>query len=708
MYFNEKLVALHNEHLIALSLFDHRMISSYMPRDSQQLGYAYLVSYNNQAAAKVNLQAILSEQLTANDSLAKEFRGQAKSKYVSQLNQHQYLWYAKQCEQTAYLYPYKVLFSKKGIGILLFEERVQNFTAKRKGWLVDVVKQQIISKELADYWLAINDDGTHALRLQTIMDATMPAFDNLLGDMLDNLTTAEKAELEKAMGAMNQAIAHAKRPTNKLEIVCLVDQQVIASIPRMDGAQHYAYWRGCWVVVLQDSIELINVQGETVTKYPFKGHFSSLAIDSQQALCALGLIGGNVLLLNLETQQQQLIRPHKGADKHAWVKVQLKQDGKLLASFSENKLIITDLTPTPAISYCLMELKPSLKWLATEGLYKAESQMIADFSLLGDKLAVLAKGQITLHDIPQITESVGYSSAITATNNKPLNNTDDLQQVFTELGLTRVARQLRQYLIPEIRFNGSAEKGKPTIGMSRIGGRPDLASLEMWPKYKKSPMVFVAQFNLAELAAITAHSFLPKTGLLSLFIKEDEDMGEGAIGIPYDNVKGDAWKIIYQPDMTSLITLNPPSYLPPLAITAIDFQLIERVLPAFDSAAIAALHLTTDEMEGYLQLLERVNGDEETYYHEGYQLLGYPHTFQGNDLELYCQLMSEGKDPYEYPQDPADMELLTEKASHWRLLLQIGSGNTALELGEFVLYLFIHEEDAKQGLFDNVWLACQC
>src|SRR5262249_22673429 len=54
------------------------------------------------------------------------------------------------------------------------------------------------------------------------------------------------------------------------------------------------------------------------------------------------------------------------------------------------------------------------------------------------------------------------------------------------------------------------------VGRSKIGGDPDLPAETAWPAFEGQPMVFLAQLDLAELAACLP-SPLPSSGLLSFF-----------------------------------------------------------------------------------------------------------------------------------------------------------------------------------------------
>lgn len=62
----------------------------------------------------------------------------------------------------------------------------------------------------------------------------------------------------------------------------------------------------------------------------------------------------------------------------------------------------------------------------------------------------------------------------------------------------------------------------PAPGSSKLGGEPDLASIEDWPSGGPAPYRFLCQFALDDLPAFDS-SPLPKAGLLSFFHVDDPD-----------------------------------------------------------------------------------------------------------------------------------------------------------------------------------------
>lgn len=88
------------------------------------------------------------------------------------------------------------------------------------------------------------------------------------------------------------------------------------------------------------------------------------------------------------------------------------------------------------------------------------------------------------------------------------------------------------------------------VGNSKVGGLPDLRP-DSWPLDDADPMVFVAQFNLAELKAFDEDDLLPDTGLLSFF------MGQRAI--EQVQMQPTHWQVRYEPELDGLSRVQLPA-----------------------------------------------------------------------------------------------------------------------------------------------------
>ncbi len=117
---------------------------------------------------------------------------------------------------------------------------------------------------------------------------------------------------------------------------------------------------------------------------------------------------------------------------------------------------------------------------------------------------------------------------------------------------------------PAIVFNQTIVQDQQIpIGMSKLGGFPDLAPNVAWPRAKNctdsydlpglendQPCGFWGQINLAELQGTMAARLLPQEGMLSFFFYMNE---AGRDGI----------RVLYQPNAVNLLRIQPPEPLLP-------------------------------------------------------------------------------------------------------------------------------------------------
>ncbi len=129
---------------------------------------------------------------------------------------------------------------------------------------------------------------------------------------------------------------------------------------------------------------------------------------------------------------------------------------------------------------------------------------------------------------------------------------------MTDLEIAKKIKEELQeeYKEPVLRF--SLEEGEAGILESKVGGVPYMPKGAEWPNSADGvPMLFLAQVNCAELAALPD---FPHTGLLQFFIAADDVMG-----VDFDDITNDTgFRVIYheQPDAsvtTADVTVKSPS-----------------------------------------------------------------------------------------------------------------------------------------------------
>ena len=238
---------------------------------------------------------------------------------------------------------------------------------------------------------------------------------------------------------------------------------------------------------------------------------------------------------------------------------------------------------------------------------------------------------------------------------------------------------------------------------TRLGGAPDLPDLALWPHWEGVPLAFLAQIDLAEVAALNPETPLPKTGFLSFFYEADQRTWGFK---PEDR---ESWRVLYFPDAFEPVPMNEwPAGLPAHGVYPLVPVLVEAgeslpddfIDPFLEGKGPREMAMLEDIMDQYQQCYEGA----------AHQVLGFPYTIQG-DMRLECQLVTNGLycgDESGY-KDPRAKEL-EPGAADWRLLFQLDSDDRASMMwGDMgTLYFLIKEQDIAAGRFDQVWMVLQC
>jgi len=94
-----------------------------------------------------------------------------------------------------------------------------------------------------------------------------------------------------------------------------------------------------------------------------------------------------------------------------------------------------------------------------------------------------------------------------------------------------------------------------------------------------------------------------------------------------------------------------------------------------------------------------------------HQISGFPSPVQGDDMELECQLVTNGlycgdSSGYNDPRAKA----LRGGAAQWKLLLQLDTDDDLENMWGDVgtVYFWVEEHAARGGNFSNTWLILQC
>jgi uncharacterized protein YwqG len=241
------------------------------------------------------------------------------------------------------------------------------------------------------------------------------------------------------------------------------------------------------------------------------------------------------------------------------------------------------------------------------------------------------------------------------------------------------------------------------LGQSRIGGQPDLPPQFQWPRFDGLALSFIAQLDLAELAAQPNVLPLPKQGHLAFFY----DSEQRTWGFdPKD--RGSALVAYFPGPASALVRTELPADASEsgrfqcCALSYVsDQNLPDTWSPYYDP------ELSEEEKSLLFNYHDAVRDESNAPRH---RLGGHADCVQ-NPMELECQLVTNGlycgnATGYEDPR----RAILAPGALDWRLLLQIDTDDDAgIMWGDCgTIYYWIREEDLRAGAFDKCWLVLQC
>jgi len=286
---------------------------------------------------------------------------------------------------------------------------------------------------------------------------------------------------------------------------------------------------------------------------------------------------------------------------------------------------------------------------------------------------------------------------------------EELKALFDKAGLAHVADDLMAMVKPAIHIKTTriADETQLPIGASKFGGSPDLPAGFSWPLWNFEPLTFIGQLRMSDVAPYDTEKVLPSTGQLYFFYEIDE-MPSGSH--PLDK---DSCKVLYLADenvplerLRSFAVQGKVRQIKPLPPCTL--ELSEELSLPTGRKVQAKFHFADEQMDRYWNLLNAVELATRPMHH----LLGHPNPAQDDDMELECQLASNGiilGGPEGY-RNPRRYEL-EAGASDWRLLLQIDTDEDGLgkmwgDAG--LIYYWIQRQALQARNFDNCWLIFQC
>lgn len=263
--------------------------------------------------------------------------------------------------------------------------------------------------------------------------------------------------------------------------------------------------------------------------------------------------------------------------------------------------------------------------------------------------------------------------------------------------LASYAETLKRLLKPAIAMVHAPVDSPAPIGASKLGGEPNLPPDFEWPEWQGTPLAFLAQVNLEQVAPYDAERLLPPSGMLYFFYEAHEQ--------PWGYYPDDAgsWRVVYYAGRADTLVHTPlPRAMPkdcrfpevPIAfeqrsMLPLDFEELELLAPE--------LELTDERWDEYAELAYRIAQIEEDQPKNW--LLGYHASIQG----------AASADAIRAQYAMSWQEALA-RGQELILLLHLDSDETIeMVWGDVgTLYFWIHRDDLAARRFDKVWMILQC
>lgn len=287
---------------------------------------------------------------------------------------------------------------------------------------------------------------------------------------------------------------------------------------------------------------------------------------------------------------------------------------------------------------------------------------------------------------------------------------EKLRELIHASGLSHLSDQLESLMLDSIRATTRRidNESEIPIGASKLGGLPDFPTEIDWPLWNGIPLAFIAQINLAEAKFYDVDGVLPPVGMLYFFNDAEQPWG----GSLKDRGR---WKVIFYDEETkperriAPISLPNDSHFKACSMQFFNEVTLPPIVTDYHSSPefthkIGALEISDEESNIIWGMRPKTQVEGPLH-----RLLGYPDVIQHPDMEMDCQLLSNGLTYREGSKD-AHFAEVREGAKDWRLLFQIDTDDSANMMWGDVgkIYYWIRRQDLQARNFDNVWLILQC
>lgn len=412
---------------------------------------------------------------------------------------------------------------------------------------------------------------------------------------------------------------------------------------------------------------------------------------------------------------------HAGAGRSWLAELAVSDDGEWVASRHDRELMVTGVAE--GVSWPVAELEPAVRDERYAGGSVVRETVPVGVAFIGNRLLVgdargLREIPLTEGEGKAFVSECGRAGARTPVRVAPTMSFDEL---MVAARLEAQAATLRRLHSPAVSIEavplGRTGWKTAKVGASRFGGWPDLPAGVAWPTWQGRPMAFLAQVDLAQVAAAEPEVRLPARGLLSFFVgcladtylkdgdprprlMVDAMIGSGA-------AHGDGWRVLYTPAGPLERKVYAGAPLPELFDPhALRFAKGGLSLPDELTGIYDHLPLEAAQRDDYDELLAGLRAGDQPM---APQLMGYPTLIQRTPPEWMCELAATGRDPWSLPTlESAGVRALALAASEWTLLLQLVTAEP-FEWGDAGnLYFYGDRRAMECGDFSRMWVYSEC
>lgn len=443
-------------------------------------------------------------------------------------------------------------------------------------------------------------------------------------------------------------------------------------------------------------------RGGAVSRWPCKRRVATsfatpASADAPVAFCSFG---GDVSLLDTHSGAVHTIPAFLGLGKDDTPDLRLTPDARYVVIFPwyGKRFGVFDI----ATQACVVLDVPEREVVEINGL---RQQRTPDVAVTTSELVTLTRGQ--LDRIPW-SNLAWQSPPVAAPRLKKGKTPLDTIFAATATGpLKPIATLIRSWYAPSIALCASKQRKDLAVGLSKFNGTPDLAQGVTWPRWRGTPMAFLAQIDCAAVRLVAPEIALPDSGLLSFFLGLDPDY---PIPSFYGDVNTDPGgaRVLYTPKSSVLTRLAMPEDMPSeyvgsdRPVCKLKLTRGGAVLPAVDNPVVALAGLTPVQAQHYLALAEFVNGEAEDEKHMGSRLGGHPSILQNDTLQLTAESFERGDGSLS---GRGWEQLEFQRASaEWCQLMQMAGGEEEWIWGDGgLMHWMVRKSEFAAADFSSAW-----